>query len=88
MHVGKRIAVENYEVRERDNWVRGSYINSFSVPPSAFTTFHLGMLTNADVLKIDVKTYLYYCFIVIDSPIAEYNPIVQGVLQYLIWAEP
>ena len=80
--------VESYEVCDWDGRVRGSHINSSSVPPSAFTTFHLGMLTNADALNTDVKTLPYYRFIVINSLTAEYNPVVQGVLQYLIWAKP
>lgn len=46
------------------------------------------MLTNADALNTDVKTLPYYRFIVINSLTAEYNPVVQGVLQYLIWAKP
>lgn len=55
----------------------GSRTDSHLVPPSAFTTFHLGMLTNADALKDDVKTSLCYRVIVIDIlPTAKYNPVI------------
>ena len=67
---------------------RNSNTNSRLVPPSAFTTFHLGMLTNADALRDNVKTLLYHRVIIIDIlPTVKHNPIIQGVLQYLVWPE-
>ena len=67
---------------------RNSNTNSRLVPPSAFTTFHLGMLTNADALRDNVKTFLYHRVIIIDIlPTVKYSPIIQGVLQYLVWPE-
>ena len=68
--------------------MRDAQTDSSPVPPSTFTTFHLGVLTNADALKDDVKPFYSTILPSLILLTAEYNPVVQSVLQYLVWAEP
>lgn len=80
--------VGSCEVRERNIQTRGSRANPYAVPPSAFTTFHLGMLTNADALKDDVKTSpcCGASFSLIGFT-AKYGAVIQGILQCFIRAK-
>ena len=67
--------VENCEVREQNTRARGSRTDSYLVPPSAFTTFYLGMLTNADALRDDVTVSPCHRVIVIDNPHSRIQPL-------------
>ena len=67
--------VENCEVREQNTRARDPRTDSYLVPPSAFTTFYLGMLTNADVLRDDVMVSPCHRVIVIDNPHSRIQPL-------------
>lgn len=78
----------NYEARKRNLLSLDSYVDSPSVPPSAFTTFHLGILTNAGCLRDDVRVSCGATLLPLIPLTAEHNPIVQGILQHFVWARP
>jgi hypothetical protein len=69
-----RIASEDRETSEQYTRTRGSCVDSHSVPPSPFTTFHLRVLANADMQSDKVETAPYHSAIAVEIlPTAEHT---------------